>query len=92
MDPLLSMIDLLLNLIFVQRTGNWKGYLEAVHTFLPWCFALNRHNYARNLSYFYVGMLNIEKNAPQAHQNLATDGFAGSFCAKICHDIHGPSD
>ena len=63
MDSLLSMIDLLLNLIFFQRTGNWKGYLEAIHTFLPWCFALNRHNYARNLSYFYVDMLNIEKNA-----------------------------
>ena len=92
MDLLLSMIDLLLNLIFFQRTGNWKGYLEAKHTFLPWCFALNRHNYTRNLSYFYVDMLNIEKNAPQAHQNLATDGFTGSFWAKIYHDIHGPSD
>ena len=54
MDSLLSMIDLLLNLIFFQHTCNWKGYLEAIHTFLPWHFALNRHNYARKLSYFYV--------------------------------------
>ena len=75
----LSMIALLLNLIFFQRTGNWKGYLEAINTFLPWCFALNRHNYASNLSYFYVDMLNIEKNVPQAHQYLATGGFAGSL-------------
>ena len=41
MDSLLSMIDLLLNLILFQCMGNWKGYLEAIHTFLPWCFALN---------------------------------------------------
>ena len=78
MDSLLSMIDLLFYLTFFQRTGNWKGYLEAIHTFLSWCFALNRHNYARYLSYFYVDTLNIEKNAPQAHQNVTTAGFAGS--------------
>ena len=74
-DSLSSMIDLLLNLLFFQRTDNWKGYLEAIHTFLPWCFALNRHNYARNLSCFYIDMLNIEKNAPQAHGG----GLAGSL-------------
>ena len=79
MDSLLSIIDLLLYLIFFQCTGNWKGYLEAIHTFLPWIFALNRHNYAKNLSYFYVDMLNIEKNATQAHQYLATGGFAASL-------------
>ena len=79
MDSLLSMIDLLLHLIFFQYTGSWKGYIEAIHTFLPWCFALNRHNYARNLSYFYVDMLNIEKNAPKVHQYLATSGFEGSL-------------
>ena len=74
-DSLSSMIDLLLNLLFFQRTDTWKGYLEAIHTFLPWCFALNRHNYARNLSCFYIDMLNIEKNAPQAH----VGGLAGSL-------------
>ena len=79
MDSLLRMIDLLLNLIFFQRKGNWKSYLETIHTFLPWCFALNQHNYARNLSYFYVDILNIEKNAPHAHQYLATGGFTGSL-------------
>ena len=79
MDSLLSIIDLLLNLIFFQSTGNWNCYLEAIHTFLPWCFALNRHNYARNLFYFYVDILNIEKNARQAYQYLATDGFVGSL-------------
>ena len=71
-DSLLSMIDLLLDLIFFQHTGNWKGCFQAIHAFLWWCFALNQHNYARNLSYFYADILNTEKNAPQAHQYLAT--------------------
>ena len=31
------------------------------------------------MSYFYVDILNIEKNAPQAHQYLATGGFTGSL-------------
>ena len=38
-------------------------------------FALNQHNYARNLSYFYIDMLNTEKKAPQAHGG----GFLGSL-------------
>ena len=38
MDFLLSVIDLLLNLIFFQRTD----YLEALHLFLPYVLALNQ--------------------------------------------------
>ena len=37
-------------------------------------------------------MLNIEKNAPQAHQYLATGAFAGPLSGqKIYHDTHGPN-
>ena len=75
MDFLLSVIDLLLNLIFFQRTD----YLEALHLFLPYVLALNQYNYAANLSCFCVAMLNIEKNAPQAYQYLATGGFTRSL-------------
>ena len=31
MDSLLSMINILLNLILFQGMGNWKGYLEAIY-------------------------------------------------------------
>ena len=46
-----ELVSLLLDIIHFQRTGNLQGYLQAVHEFLPLCFARNRHNYARNLSY-----------------------------------------
>ena len=45
----LEMVNLLLNVIKFQRTGNWNGFLQAIRSFFPFCFAMNRHNYARNL-------------------------------------------
>ena len=52
LDSFVDMIHLLLNIIHFQRTGNWNGYLETFYNFLPYCFALSRHNYVHNLSYY----------------------------------------
>ena len=52
------MVKLLLNMIHFQRTNNWEGYTEAIRNFLPYCFSCNRHNYARNLPYYYIQMKN----------------------------------
>ena len=60
-QSLINMIDILLNMIHFQRIGNWEGYLQAIRKFLPWCFVLNRHNYAVNLRYHYVDMCNLNK-------------------------------
>ena len=40
----LDMVDLLFNIIYFQRSGNWRFYLQAIAEFLPICFSLNRHN------------------------------------------------
>ena len=61
MDSLIEMIDLLLNTIHFQRIGKWESYLAAIDEFLPWCFSLNRQNYAQNLSYFYADMRALKK-------------------------------
>ena len=53
----LDMVTLLLNTIYAQRTGNWKGFLQCIREFLPYCFSLNRQNYARNLSYYYTAFI-----------------------------------
>ena len=45
----LEMVNLLLNVFKFQRAGNWNGFLQAIRNFLSFCFAMNRHNYARNL-------------------------------------------
>ena len=74
MDSLIDMVDLLLNVIHFQRTGNWEGYLQALDEFLPWCFALNRHNYARNMSYYYVDMRDLQRRDPTAYRYLVNGG------------------
>ena len=56
-ESLMGMINILINTIHFQRVGNWKRFLEVIRQFLPYCFNRNRHNYARNLSYFYCHML-----------------------------------
>ena len=78
-DSFLEMINMLLNLLHFQRSGNWHGYLECIHQFLSYCFALNRQNYARNLSYFWVKMMNLKDDIPDAYAYLARGGYTGSL-------------
>ena len=78
-DSFLEMVDLLLNIIHFQRTGNWNGFLECVYKFLPYCFSLNRKNYARNLSYYYMNMLDLKRRNKEAYQYLENGGFTGSL-------------
>ncbi len=79
MDSYIEMVNILLNIIHFQRIGNWEGFLESIHMFLPWCFGLNRHNYARNMSYFYIDMRDLETRNPSAYQYLMDGGFSGSL-------------
>ena len=77
MDSFIEMFDFLLNMIHFQRTGNFEGFLETVHQFLPWCFGLNCHNYDRNMSYYYVDMRDLKNGNPDAYQFLCDGGFTG---------------
>ena len=56
MDTYVEMVNMLLNFLHFLRIWNWRGYLQVLFEFLPYCFRLNRQNYARNLSYNYVHM------------------------------------
>ena len=69
-DSFLQMVDLLMNMIHFTRTGNWDGYMETLFEFLPYCFALNRHNYARNLSFFHIDMTDLEKSTSRSLQTF----------------------
>ena len=77
LDYFLEMVDLMLSIIHFQRIGNWNGYLETFYHFLPYCFALNRHNYARNLSYHYLDMIDLKRINPEAYAYLESGGFSG---------------
>ena len=81
------MIDWMLNAIHFQRTGNYEGYLQTLRNFLPWCFVLNRINYARNLSYHLIDMCNLRENIPEAYEYLNEGGFTASITGNLHSQI-----
>ena len=52
----IGMVDLLLRFVRASRTGNWKLHLVCVRDMLPWCFAYDRVNYARFMSFYFLEM------------------------------------
>ena len=50
--------------------------------FLPYCFRLNRHNYARNLSYYCVYMRVLKEENEAAYMYLEEGGFSGSLTGR----------
>ena len=75
----LSMIILLINMIFFQQTGNWKGYLEDVYEFILWCLLLNWQHYARDLSLFYVDLVNLKNSLSDSYDYLSKGELSTSL-------------
>ncbi|XP_065185756.1 uncharacterized protein LOC135816485 [Sycon ciliatum] len=72
----ISMVDLLLRFVRASRTGNWKLHLVCVRDMLPWCFAYDRVNYARFMSFYWLDMTQLPTNHPEAHAFLEQGGFS----------------
>ena len=70
----LEMVNLLLNV-----SSNWNGFLQDIRNFLPFCFAMNRYIYARNLSYYFISRLNFQDSHPNIYQYLKNGGFTDSI-------------
>ena len=69
-------------MIHFQRTNNWKGYIEAIRKFLSYCFSCNRHNYARNLSYYYIQIKILASSHPSVQIFLKEEEFTGLLTGK----------
>ena len=59
LELFLDLVNILINLLHFQRSGNWEGFLELIYQFLPFCFSRNRLKYARDLSYNYLDMIDL---------------------------------
>ena len=79
----LDIVTLLLNTIYAQRTGNWKGLLQCIREFLPYCFSLNCQNYARNLSYCYIHITDLENLHEDMFSHMLNQGFTGSLSGQL---------
>ena len=69
----LERCELLLNLIFATRSGNWKLYLACIEEVIPWTFAYDRQNYARYLIPFLNDMRSLPNKMPEV-QNAFENG------------------
>ena len=65
-----DMINILLQFIKAERTGNWDLHLSAVATMVPPLFALDRPNYARWLPLYLADMNQLESKHPKVHQEF----------------------
>ena len=74
------MVTLLLNTIYAQRTGNWNRFLQCIiREFLPYRFSLNCQNYARNLSYYYIHIANLEYSHLDMFHHMLNQSFTVSL-------------
>ena len=46
--------DVVLGLQRESREGDWELHLHAIKTIIPWCFAYDKMNYARYISYAFL--------------------------------------
>ena len=72
----LEIIEVLLNLIYSTRTGNWDLYLESVRSSLPWFFAYDRPNYSRYLTAHYYDLVALETKHPHVYEQFQDGNFS----------------
>ena len=72
----LEMSELLLNLIYSTRVGDWELYLACIEQVIPWAFAYDRQIYARFLLPYLNDMRRLPKEKPEVYQALCEGEFS----------------
>ena len=71
-----DLAEIMLDLVHPSQEGNWYLHIAAVEDFIPWCFAYNRTNYARCLSWYLQNMHQLVTKHPQLDKYLCNSGFS----------------
>lgn len=72
------MVDILLQFIKAERSGNWDLYLSALAEMTPHCFAMDRPNYAQWLPVYIVDMNMLESRHRKVHEEFLAENFSVS--------------
>ncbi|CAG9821970.1 unnamed protein product [Phaedon cochleariae] len=72
----IDLVEIVLAFLRANREGNWFLFLAAVEKMVPWCFALDRVNYSRYLSYHFLELTKLEKDNLFVHQYFVDGGFS----------------
>eukprot|EP00058_Branchiostoma_floridae_P019404 XP_002604894.1 hypothetical protein BRAFLDRAFT_77273 [Branchiostoma floridae] len=77
----IDLVDILLGLLRATREGDWLLHLVSIRKLIPWCFAYDRVNYARYLSYYYAQMSQLHSQHPDVYAEF----MRGHFSVQIGH-------
>ena len=81
-------VDLLI-LQFVKscRTADFTLYIETLHSLMPWVFALDHTNYARNLPVHLRDMVTLEERHPALFVEFKRGHFMGQKSKRAFSNI-----
>ena len=83
------MVQLLLQFIKAERTGNWLQHLSAAAAMTPHFFSMDRPNYSRWLLVYLADMNQLSETRPAVHEEFmsgnhsisrSTQPFFAMFC------------
>ena len=75
----IEMVELLLNVLYACRAGNWDLLLEYIRDILPFAFAYDHINYARYLTYMLGDLLSLESEFPEIYEQWLEGNFAAQL-------------
>lgn len=70
------MVEILLGFLRANREGDWFPCPYCIEMMIPWCFALDRVNYARYLSFNYAELTKLQERSPAVYAHFLKGGFA----------------
>ena len=92
-EQYIEMVDILLQFIKAERSGNWDLYLSALAEMTPHFFAMDRPNYARWLPVYIADMNMLESSHPKVHEEFLVRNFSvsrsGHPFSQVSTDIPG---
>ena len=71
-----DLCELLFDLIYATRTGQWELYLACVDEVVPWTFAYDRQNYARYLVPYLDDMRALPETMPEVYTAFLEGHFS----------------
>ncbi len=71
----IQMVETLLGLLRADREGDWQLHLHCIREIIPWCFAMDKTNYARYLPVYYAHIENLHKTNPDLYEHFERGGF-----------------
>jgi len=76
----LDMVEILVGFVRASIGGHWLLHLASIRVMISWCFAYERQNYARHLTYYYAQMTQLPVEHPD---HVYAEFMQGHFSVQL---------